>query len=819
MPRTLYLTTELPYFPGQGGLMALLLRSLAADQVVGVVGPRYPHQPESALQSLRDGVTHSYWWPEHASPGPLPASAPTPIRAVGFLAVLPKRARRALLLRLTNLHRYSDDAPAWRAVLVNLAPKLLEALQDQSWNTLLLSQSTSAGWLPYLPKSLATCLVLHDIRSDYLRRAPQRLSRYTLQRIQREESAATSGADALMVLSTLDRDRAVTQLRPNSPITVVPLCVDPGYFSYDGTATDAPPVVLFTGHLSHPPNVDAALHFMAAIWPRVRSAMPAARFRLVGLQPDPRLAEEAARTPGVELLANVPDIRPLFRQSRLYVVPMRYGGGVRQKILEAWAMGLPVVSTRMGLEGIAAIDGQHCWCRDEPNAFADEVIRLLREPAPPALLAAARAQVESHHSPAVSGPLFRTVPAIALGRRRQGPPRVLFDLRWLKPGQVGGIEQMTRELIEELIHLGDDCAYRFWGGRDLFRRWRFAPPAPHHLHPTDGLRAKWVSWRDAAALALSDSLGSPPLVSPELSALECYTRLDFTLVHGLAGHVHPDLRRFPSVVTVHDLQHLHLPELFSAEDIATREREYRESCNRASHVICISEFTRQDVHRRYGLPLEKISTIWNLPPAASAVPLARPVLRRRLHGMGIKDRFLFFPSAPWRHKNHLGLLQAWQEVRSGLPTDHKLVLTGQPLSADHPATGLLSQLEKSGSVVHLGYRSPGEIHALYQAADAMIFPSLFEGFGLPLVEAMQQSCPIVCGEHTALPEIAGDAAHYADVSNPGAMAKAIREVVGNESLRARLRNAAAVNLRRFDRRHLAEKTRGIYAAVHARHFS
>jgi glycosyltransferase involved in cell wall biosynthesis len=122
-------------------------------------------------------------------------------------------------------------------------------------------------------------------------------------------------------------------------------------------------------------------------------------------------------------------------------------------------------------------------------------------------------------------------------------------------------------------------------------------------------------------------------------------------------------------------------------------------------------------------------------------------------------------------------------------------------------------------VIHLGYRSPVEIAALYRSAEAMIFPSLFEGFGMPLVEAMQQGCPIVCGEHTCVPEIVGNAGLFTDVSSPDALARAILSITQNGNLRAQLRQNGVTNMLRFDRRQLAEKTRAIYAAVHQTHFS
>ncbi|HVU16363.1 MAG TPA: glycosyltransferase [Candidatus Didemnitutus sp.] len=819
MPRTLYITTELPYFPGQGGLMALHVRHLSQTGMTGVVGPRHPHQPEGPLQNLRETVQRSYWWPEFPLPGDLPGLPESPAESSRWLGRLPAWVRWRLLRRLTGLSTHSEEALAWRVALAQIAPKILEALDGERWNAALLSQSTSAAWLRFLPASLARCLFLHDIRSDYLARAPASPSRRRLRRVRREERAAARSVQSLAVISELDRRRALALLHPPCPTAVAPVCVDTDYFAFEPPTADAPPVILFTGHLAHPPNVDAVVHFLEKSWPTILAAVPAAQFRIVGLQPDPAVLAAVARARQTELIPNAPDIRPHARAARVMVIPMRYGGGVRQKMVEAWAIGLPVVSTPMGAEGLDARHEVNCWLAAGDDAFSREVVRRLQTPAPLSVLQAARAQaVENHRSEKSSPQLARQI-EVATRRGRDDAPKVLFDLRWLNPGQVGGVEQMTRELIDELGSYDRVFDYRFLASARVCRDWRFPSAFRHRLVEADGERMVRAARRDTAINALAASLRLPLLATPETRALEWYTQLDFTVVHGLSSSIHPDLRRFPSVVTVHDLQHLHLPHFFSADDILTREREYGASCRLASHVICTSEFTRQDVHAHYGIPLEKMTTIWNLPPKLTGSRIDPGAARGLLQDMGVKPPFLFYPAHPWLHKNHRGLLQAMALLHGILPKEYTLVLTSQPFPNGHPAAPLMEHPRLRGRVRHLGYRSPSEIAALYAMAEALVFPSLFEGFGLPIVEAMQQGCPIVCGAHSSLPEIAGQAAHYAEVASPEALASAILTITRDRGLRSRLRENAVANLRRFDRRALADKTRAVYAAVHREHFS
>ncbi|HEY4301542.1 MAG TPA: glycosyltransferase [Candidatus Didemnitutus sp.] len=819
MPRTLFITTELPYFPGQGGLMGLHMQYLAHQGMLGIVGPRYARYPEEPVRQLRRAVPRSYWWPESAAPGDLPALAALRAGKSGWLRFLPVTVRRELLQLLAGLSSRSNEALAWRIALAQIAPKVLEALAAERWNAVLLSQSNSAAWFRFLPRSLARCLYLHDIRSDYLARAPSRPPHRWRRKIRQEEQLAVREVQSLAVISELDRARAIRLLAPRCPIAVVPVCVDPDYFAFEPPPESAAPCVLFTGHLSHPPNIDAIVHFLEDIWPDILAAVPEATCRVVGLQPSAKVVAAVERAPQTELAADVPDIRPYFRAARVFVIPMRYGGGVRQKMVEAWAMGVPVVTTAMGADGLEARHGGNCWIADAPEDFARQVADLLRHPAPRPVLTEARAEAVAKHRSSGSSPRLQAQINVAAERSRLTAPRVLFDLRWLNPGQVGGVEQMTRELVGELGSYDRVFEYRLFGSAAALQGWNFAPTFRHRIIATDGVAGRLKARRDAAVNEIAEGLALPPLMTPEVRALEWYAGLDFTVVHGLSGTIHPDLRRFPSVLTVHDLQHLHLPRFFSAEDISTREREYGASCRQASHIICTSEFTRRDVHTHYGIPLEKMTTIWNLPPGVTGSPVSATAARDLLRRMGVKAPFLFYPAHPWLHKNHRVLLEAMALLYRVLPSDYTLVLTSQPFPESHPASALLSHPRLRNRVRHLGYRTPAEIAALFSAAEALVFPSLFEGFGLPLVEAMQQNCPILCGHHSSIPEIAGDAALYAEVSSPDALASAILSVTRDTALRARLRENGRRNLLRFDRRVFAERTREIYASVHDGHFS
>ena len=143
-----------------------------------------------------------------------------------------------------------------------------------------------------------------------------------------------------------------------------------------------PGSILFLGSLDWRPNLDAVGLLLDRIFPVVRAAEPAARLLLVGRKPAPALVQKIRGAPGVELHADVPDVRPFLASSGVMVVPLRIGGGSRLKILEAMAAGLPVISSRVGAEGLKLVPGEHFIAADEHEAVAGALVSWIRDPRP-----------------------------------------------------------------------------------------------------------------------------------------------------------------------------------------------------------------------------------------------------------------------------------------------------------------------------------------------------------------------------------------------------------------------------------------------------
>jgi glycosyltransferase involved in cell wall biosynthesis len=184
-----------------------------------------------------------------------------------------------------------------------------------------------------------------------------------------------------MTCSKEDRD-TLHQLQPRLPIFVVPNAVDTDSISADlqDEPVDKSPILLFQGGMDWYPNRDAVEFFARSILPLVRAEFPHVRFLVAGRNPPPNFVEELNASSGVEFTGTVPDMRPYLSAATAVVVPLRIGSGTRIKILEAGAAGKPIVSTSVGAEGLELKAEQEIVLADDPAAFANSVISLLRDP-------------------------------------------------------------------------------------------------------------------------------------------------------------------------------------------------------------------------------------------------------------------------------------------------------------------------------------------------------------------------------------------------------------------------------------------------------
>jgi glycosyltransferase involved in cell wall biosynthesis len=210
----------------------------------------------------------------------------------------------------------------------------------------------------------------------------------------------------------------------------------------------------------------------------------------------------------------------------------------------------------------------------------------------------------------------------------------------------------------------------------------------------------------------------------------------------------------PSAVTVHDLQHLDLPQLFSRGERAFRAVAYHRSARAARLVVVPSAFVRDRAVALLGLDPARVRVIHHGIDHERFRPGDEP-----------REPFLLYPARRWPHKNHARLFEALALLRRDRP-ELRLVLTGGGHAGPLPAG-----VELRGAV------GAAELVALYRRASALVFPSRYEGFGLPPLEAMACGCPVACSLAASLPEVCGDAARYFAPDDPEAIAAATAEVL------------------------------------------
>lgn len=213
----------------------------------------------------------------------------------------------------------------------------------------------------------------------------------------RYEQTHCSSARNIVLITPRDQASLQSNCR-DSRTWVVPNGVDADYFSPLGASSNEFHV-LFTGVMDYEPNVDAMLFFIDEILPKIRREIPGTILTIAGKNPVPKLIALASSVPGIVVTGQVDDIRPFFEQAAVYVAPMISGAGLKNKILEAWAMAKPVVATSMACSGIDAVNGENILIADDPTDFAVQVVAVLRDQAlRDRISIASRTIAEEHYS-------------------------------------------------------------------------------------------------------------------------------------------------------------------------------------------------------------------------------------------------------------------------------------------------------------------------------------------------------------------------------------------------------------------------------------
>ncbi|MGC8874907.1 MAG: glycosyltransferase family 4 protein [Chloroflexia bacterium] len=367
--RILALSAQLPFPPHSGKAMRdyALLTGLAARHEVRLLAFASPEQTEAAQ----------------------------PLRAhLAFQALPPPahRLHRRLLLLLSG--QPDLIGRTWSPAFLQQAYR---AIREERPDVLLVEGLEMAHYGLYAARAFRASpglvWVLDEHNAEYaLQRRAWEIARrerrqyaaalysgLQARRLARFEAVACLSADGVIAVSASDRD-ALLRIAPGARIGIVPNGVDTQHYApLAGSRSPQPPTLVFSGRMDFRPNVDAAVWFCREIWPRIRAQVSEARFLIVGHDPTPAV-RALGTLPGVQVVGAVADDRPWIGEADLYVLPMRFGGGVRFKLLQALSMARATVSTPLGAEGLEGlVDGEHIALAETAEQFAAQVLRLLSD--------------------------------------------------------------------------------------------------------------------------------------------------------------------------------------------------------------------------------------------------------------------------------------------------------------------------------------------------------------------------------------------------------------------------------------------------------
>jgi glycosyltransferase involved in cell wall biosynthesis len=354
--------------------------------------------------------------------------------------------------------------------------------------------------------------------------------------------------------------------------------------------------------------------------------------------------------------------------------------------------------------------------------------------------------------------------------------------------QKGGNETYYRELLRELQHV--PCEHHFF----LYHSY----PQIAELFQS-GPRFSFCPLRPAR------SLFRIPLTLPR------YARRDqLDIFH--AQFIVPPFLKCRTVTTVPDIAFEHFPEMFPAPQRLALKLLVRESVKRADHVITVSHYSKNDIAQTYGVSPDKITVTYE-----GAGDEFRPMDRKQAQEIlarkyAIEGQFILYLGRLQARKNLRRLVEAYAMVRkAGFP--HKLVLAGKPDSLFQAVLERIRELKLQNDVILPGYVESKDSPAFYNAAEVFVFPSFFEGFGLPVVEAMACGTPVITSRGSSLEEIAAGSALIIDPLDELSIANALQQVLQDPELRLRLSRAGLVRSLDFSFKNAAQQTVKVYEQV------
>jgi len=355
--------------------------------------------------------------------------------------------------------------------------------------------------------------------------------------------------------------------------------------------------------------------------------------------------------------------------------------------------------------------------------------------------------------------------------------------------ELGGNESYATNLIEALAEIDSVNQYTLYVTR------RAA------LQRFDN---KWPNFTVRATLPHTPLIRIPLALSAELRKHP----VDVLHVQFTAPLVAP----CPVVASIHDLSFEHLPRTFKRRSSMQLRLTVRHTAKRAAHILTLSEYSKRDLMQTYGIASERITVTPAAAPASFAPVIDEAELARVKDLYGIPGDYILAVGSIQPRKNLSRLIAAYSSLHHAQPGGKlpHLVLAGKCAWLYDETLRTIKELEISNYVILTGYVPTANLPALYSGALCFVYPSYFEGFGLPPLEAMKCGTPAIVGNKTSLPEVVGDAAMMVDPFSVDDISCAIAQLIGDSELRSQLRLKGLERAKLFDWRETAHKTLAVY---------
>ena len=278
------------------------------------------------------------------------------------------------------------------------------------------------------------------------------------------------------------------------------------------------------------------------------------------------------------------------------------------------------------------------------------------------------------------------------------------------------------------------------------------------------------------------------------------------------SYVAPPLAPCPTVVSVHDIIYTLMPEAFSPRDRLILSSLVPFSMRRAAKVLTLSESSRQDILARYKLSPDKVVAI-HLAPAEHFGPAPAADVERTRQKYDTSQSFILAVGNLQKRKNLVRLIEAFVQAKQKHKLLHKLVLVGQQHWGYQDILASVQEKDMVAQVVFTGYVPDEDMPALYSAADLFVYPSLYEGFGLPVLKAMASGVPVVASDTTSLPEVVGDAGVLVNPYDINELRDGMLQVLDNQEMRKKFSEEGLERAKHFPWEQCAQKTVAVYEKV------